>query len=98
VSATQPWALHAVTPFAPEGWARAPLPADAPPAATEAYPGPAGELVILGLPDPEGADGHDCDALGCRQAHVLERRAAPGEAREVAFCEALPERAPREGP
>jgi hypothetical protein len=98
MSPAHPWSPLDVRTFAPEGWARAPLPADAPPAATEAYRGPAGELVILGLPDPEGADGHHCDALGCQQAHVLERRAAPGEAREVACCEALPERAPREGP
>lgn len=93
-----PWSPLDVPTFAPEGWARAPLPADAPPAATEAYRGPAGELVILGRPDPKGADGHSCDALGCGWAHVLERRAAPAEAREVAFCEGSPERTPRDGP
>ena len=98
MSPAHPWSPLDVRTFAPEGWARAPLPADVPVAATEAYRGPAGELVILGLPDHEGADGHDCDALGCQRAHVLERRPAPAEAREVAFCEVLPERAPREGP
>lgn len=99
MSATQPWSSPTVTPFAPEGWSSAPLPSDAPPGATEAYRGPAGELVITGRPDPEGAeDDHSCDALGCGWEHVLERRAAPAEPREVAFCEGVPERTPRDGP
>jgi hypothetical protein len=56
----------------PFGYAPAQLPADAPSGARMAFAS-AETLVIVGRPDPDD-DEHNCDAMGCRQDHVLERR------------------------
>ena len=56
----------------PLGYTQVALPADAPPGATEAFANPL-TLVIVGQPDHDG-EAHNCDAMGCRRDHVLERR------------------------
>lgn len=56
----------------PADYAQVELPADAPRGATLAFAN-AATLVIVGKPDPEDEE-HNCDGMGCRQDHVLERR------------------------
>lgn len=62
---------------APEGYAPAELPTDAPPGARQAWTSATGRLVITGDPDPED-EGHNCDFLGCGWDHVLELRDPQG--------------------
>lgn len=56
----------------PADYAQVELPTDAPRGATLAFAN-AATLVIIGKPDPEDEE-HNCDGMGCRQDHVLERR------------------------
>lgn len=56
----------------PADYTQVALPADAPHGATLAFSN-AATLVIIGKPDPEDEE-HNCDGMGCRQDHVLERR------------------------
>ena len=59
-------------PGTPAGYIRVALPPDAPEGAYSAWSNEA-QVVILG--DPRADDeGHNCDAMGCRQEHVLEIR------------------------
>ena len=48
------------------------LPTDAPDGAEMAFANTS-TLVIVGRPNPDDED-HNCDMMGCRQNHVLERR------------------------
>ena len=56
----------------PADYAPVQLPADAPQGAEMAFANTT-TLVIVGRPNPDDED-HNCDAMGCRQNHVLERR------------------------
>lgn len=55
----------------PPDYTQVELPDDAPQGATAAFANPS-TLVIVGQPDHDEA--HNCDAMGCRRDHVLERR------------------------
>ena len=56
----------------PPDYTQVELPDDAPQGATAAFANPS-TLVIVGQPDHDD-EAHNCDAMGCRQDHVLERR------------------------
>ena len=60
----------------PADYAPVQLPADAPHGAEMAFAS-AEMLVIVGRPGPDDEE-HNCDAMGCRQDHVLERRLLSG--------------------